>query len=203
MDLRPTRQARTHLVAGIVVRDLILEPLNQFRAFGTGSDQAHVAFEYVPELRELIDVIFPHESPNLEAPGIILRAPDRARGGLGVDAHASDLENLKCASAAAGATLLVENRARGLQVHDKRENRNDEHGDSEADQSPQDIRHAFHEPVYGAIKRQLADAEQRYPAQRLYLETGPERWEIFGHHLEPDHLALAEPDQVLNLARRA
>src|SRR5258708_14560273 len=44
VDLRPTGDARFHCVARVVMRNLVLEIANEFRAFWPRPDKAHFAF---------------------------------------------------------------------------------------------------------------------------------------------------------------
>src|SRR5262245_52539719 len=48
VDLGPPGQAGFHLVAQHVLRDAMLELLDEMRALGTGTDNRHVAAEHVP-----------------------------------------------------------------------------------------------------------------------------------------------------------
>src|SRR5437667_12538255 len=55
VDLRPAGDARLDQMAKVVKRDLLFVALDTFFPFRSRTDQAHVAFEHVPQLRELIE----------------------------------------------------------------------------------------------------------------------------------------------------
>src|ERR1700761_7219379 len=64
VHLGPTGQAGFYRMANIVMRNLVLEVLNQLRSFRSRPDQAHFSFEHIPELRSFIDIPLPHECAN-------------------------------------------------------------------------------------------------------------------------------------------
>src|SRR5436305_11460658 len=56
VDLRPSSDAGLDLVAQHVLRDAVLELLDEERPLRTRADDRHVAAEDVPELRQLVEV---------------------------------------------------------------------------------------------------------------------------------------------------
>ena len=56
VDLRPAGDAGLHLVAQHVLREAMLELLDEERALGTRTDDRHVAAQDVPELRQFVEV---------------------------------------------------------------------------------------------------------------------------------------------------
>src|SRR5215475_12451709 len=56
VHLRPAGQAGLHLVAEHVLRNAMLELLDEMRPFGPRTDDGHVAAQDVPELRQLVQV---------------------------------------------------------------------------------------------------------------------------------------------------
>src|SRR4051812_22426918 len=56
VHLGPAGNSGFHLVAKHVLRNAVLELLDEKRPFGTRSDDRHVAAEHVPELRQFIEV---------------------------------------------------------------------------------------------------------------------------------------------------
>src|ERR1700730_4362005 len=53
--LGPAGNSRTNSMAQVVVRDLLLEPLDKFRSFWARTDEPHVSNEHVPQLRNFIE----------------------------------------------------------------------------------------------------------------------------------------------------
>src|SRR5687768_12664345 len=60
--LRPSGQARLDDMALAVERNLHLEVLDELGTLRAGSDQAHVAAQHVPQLRQLVEARPPHEA---------------------------------------------------------------------------------------------------------------------------------------------
>src|SRR5688572_32818548 len=56
IHLRPAGNAGLHLVAQHVLRDLVLELLDEERALRARADDRHLALEHVPELRQLVEI---------------------------------------------------------------------------------------------------------------------------------------------------
>ena len=56
VDLRPAGDAGLHLVAQHVLRNAVLELLDEERPLRPRADERHVAAEHVPELRQLVEV---------------------------------------------------------------------------------------------------------------------------------------------------
>src|SRR6516165_1160701 len=91
VHLRPTGDARFHRVARVVMRNLVLEIANQFRAFWPRSDKAHFAFEHIKELRRLVDVPFSHKRANSKPARVVFRRPTGFSVLFGVKPHTTYL----------------------------------------------------------------------------------------------------------------
>src|SRR5262249_10514503 len=107
VDLRPARDARQAIVADVVVRDPLLKFIYEFGAFRTRADEAHLAFEHVPELREFIDVELAHEGADFEPARVDFLTPLGFAVFLGVQTHAADFDDLKGLAVFASADLAV------------------------------------------------------------------------------------------------
>src|SRR5213593_768658 len=60
--LGPPRQARFDTVPHGVERNLLGQHRHEFRTFGSRADEAHLTFQYVDELRQLVDSRTPQET---------------------------------------------------------------------------------------------------------------------------------------------
>src|SRR3984957_1569744 len=86
-DLREAGDAGLRPLAERVVRDVFLEAYDDTRALGPRPDDVHVAFEHVPELRQLVDAGFTQEPPDRGHPRVVLGGPHLAAVPFGVDIH--------------------------------------------------------------------------------------------------------------------
>lgn len=57
-DLCPAGDARFDDVAVVVKGNFLNKPVDKYFLFGTGANEAHVAFENVPELGQFVDAGF-------------------------------------------------------------------------------------------------------------------------------------------------
>src|SRR3546814_4994692 len=55
IDLRPAGDPRLHHVALGIIRQPGFEILDELRPFGARADEAHLALEHAPRLRQLVD----------------------------------------------------------------------------------------------------------------------------------------------------
>ena len=120
---QPVRPA-LHLVAQHVARDLAAELLDEDRPLGTRPDEAHVAAQHVPELRQLVEAGAAQEGAEARAARVVAApsrpAPSRC---LGVGAHRAELEHVEDAAVEPHALLAVEDRAGGGQPDRERDRR--------------------------------------------------------------------------------
>ena len=73
-----------HLVTQHVLRDPVLELLDEVRPLGTRADDRHVAAQDVPELRQLVEVEPAQPAADRRAPRVVVARPDRAGVVFGV-----------------------------------------------------------------------------------------------------------------------
>ena len=83
----------------------------------TGAHHAHVAFEHIKELRELIDVRAPHEIAKRKLPGIVLCCLNRI--GILVDVHGTKLIAHEGVAVISRAGLLKEYRSWRLALYEE------------------------------------------------------------------------------------
>ena len=109
VDLGPAGHAGFDDVARLVVRDRVREVGDVVRAFGARADEAHVAAEDVPVLREFVEVPAAHEGAEAEEAGVVARgALLRGVGRGGVGGHAAEFVEGEGAVVGADANLAEE-----------------------------------------------------------------------------------------------
>ena len=168
-DLGPACHARLGVVAGVVMRDLMLEVGNELWALWTWPHERHLTFKDVPELGHFVDVPLTHELADLEAAGILCLAPLSAVF-LGIQAHGADLDDVEGLSIGPGAALAVEDGTAGLPVDDAAKDSDERNGDHEADEATDDVDGTLYDDIEGAIEWQAANTENRRATHILKLE---------------------------------
>src|SRR5205085_9482943 len=88
--LRPAGDPRLDEVAPRPERDGLLQLGQELRPLGPGPDDRHVALQYVPELRQLVDPRPPQEATEPGRARVALLRPRRAAF-LGVGPHRPEL----------------------------------------------------------------------------------------------------------------
>src|SRR6266403_1186058 len=71
VDLRPAGDPGFDAVADHVVGNSLRELADEYRALGSRPDQAHVSFEHVPKLGQLIEAGAAHEGAQKRSAGIV------------------------------------------------------------------------------------------------------------------------------------
>ena len=124
VDLRPAGEAGLHLVAQHVLRNLVLELLDEVRPLGPRPDDRHVAAQHVPELRQLVEVRAAQEACRAasRADRRSLR-PHRPGLALGVVVHRAELDDRERLAVEAHPLLAVEHRAARGQPDQQRDER--------------------------------------------------------------------------------
>src|SRR5690606_30327611 len=110
-QLRPAGQAGTNAVAQAVVAHSLLELVHELGALGAWADDAHLAAQHVPELRQLVEAQFADDPSDPGDAVVVRRGPARPPVLLGVGAHAAELDQLEGAAVFADAFLHVQGRA--------------------------------------------------------------------------------------------
>src|ERR1700719_415531 len=77
VNLGPTCYAHFQIVAAIVIAHRPHELLHQRRALRSGTDNTHLALEYIEKLRQLVETCFPQDFAYSSTPWIALYCPTR------------------------------------------------------------------------------------------------------------------------------
>ena len=111
------RDTRTDLVevaiAGIALHDLVDVEL----AFRARADEGHLADEHVPQLGQLVQVVFAQELAHLGQAGVRTALVQGRAELLGIQAHAAELVDIERTAEAADALLLEDGRPAVLTLH--------------------------------------------------------------------------------------
>ena len=108
--LRPSGQAGPDDVALAVERNLLGQLLDELRPLGPRADEAHVADQHVPQLRQLVEPRAAQEAADRRDAVVVLPRPHRAGCRLGVLPHRTELVDREDAAVLADALLVIEGR---------------------------------------------------------------------------------------------
>ena len=190
VDLRPAGQAGLHLVAQHVLRNAVLELLDEVRALGARADDRHVAPEDVPELRQLVEVRPPEEAAERRHARVVLARPDRAGLALGVVQHRAELDDRERLAVEAHALLPVEHRARRdvsrTSARDEPE-RDRQHEQRRA--GDHDVDDALDDGVE-ALQRDVVDVDDRDAVEIFEARAQRDHLQQVGHDLDVHHSRL-------------
>jgi hypothetical protein len=132
-------------VAQRVVGDLLLQLVHEDRPLGPRPDEAHVAPEDVPELRQLVDARLAHERAVSRHARVVLHGPHGAIP-LRILVHRAELDHLELPPALAYALLPVEQRPPRLQPDRHSREKHEGGGDDEPRHREHQIHAAFDLP---------------------------------------------------------
>ena len=168
-------------MADAVIADLLVELINELRPFRARSDEAHVAAQYIEQLRQFIQAHHADECPYPRGTVIILLRPAGDPILLGINAHATEFDQLESLPALTHARLPIEDRPTRFKPD---AGRSEQHGWPRQQQQSRG-RHEIEEPL------------AQLPGQGMIKATGEDQGRRI-HHIELDHssLTLEEIRQV-------
>src|SRR5690606_28754829 len=74
-DLREARDAGAHALAERIVLHVVAQRLEDLRLLRTRTDDVHITFQHVPQLRELVEARLAEETAEARDARIVLRSP--------------------------------------------------------------------------------------------------------------------------------
>src|SRR3569832_1648406 len=110
VDLRPAGDARLHHMALGIVIELLLQILDELRAFGARADEAHLALEHAPALRQFVDPRLADETTDAGDARVVLLRPHHLAADLNILAHRTQLNAVEALTKQTNTTLAVEDR---------------------------------------------------------------------------------------------
>jgi hypothetical protein len=150
VDLRDAREpgadAVPLLVAGHVLERLeaaVTRGLDLAGTERTRPDEAHVAAEDAPELRQFVHGGRPHQPADASDAGVVRAGLQGADIALGVGNHRSELIRAEHAPALADALLRVEDRPAIFELDDRGQQQPQRRGSDEASAGEQDVERAL------------------------------------------------------------
>src|ERR1051325_1509804 len=142
LDLRPTGQPGRDQMSLLIKRNLLGELGHEVRPFRTWSNKAHLAFQDVPELRDLVDANFANDAADAGRARVAFAGPNRTIL-FGVNSHRAKLSQYKRATVFSDSFLFVKDRTTRFEL--------DQHRRDQHDRQRQNCAHQGHQPVhYGA-----------------------------------------------------
>src|SRR5699024_8201336 len=94
--LRPSGQSRADLMLHHISRDLFPEFLHEKRPFRSGTDKAHIPFQNIEKLRQLVNACPSHKSADPGHPGIVLYCPRLLLLRLRLKLHGPEFVHPEC-----------------------------------------------------------------------------------------------------------
>src|ERR687887_168829 len=113
---------------------------------GPRADEAHVAADDVPELRQLVEREAAEEAARPGDAGVAAVDGEAGALALGADDHRPQLEQVEVSALVADAALAVEDRAAVLELDRDRCGREHRAGEREPERRPHDVGRAVHRP---------------------------------------------------------
>ncbi len=202
VDLGPAREARLDLVPEHVARHFAPKLFDELRALGAGSDQAHVAAEHVPELREFVKAPSPQHAPDRGLSVVVRLGPDRAGVALGTVDHRAELQHLKHASVESHPALSEQNRD-SVEPRDQGPDADHQRGQKGQDEGrDHDVEQAFLDrgpPHQGA----LAQSDDGEPVEVFDTRAESKHLQQVGDHPDVDEFVVEHGEDVLLAVRFA
>ena len=179
-DLRQSRDAGLDHMANHVQRNLVAELLDKMRDFRTRSDDAHIAFQHVDELRKLVDGQLANQRAE-ESPAVVLVGrPCAVLAVIGL--HTAEFEHFKRLFIFADAGLREENRVMRGQAHADCRDEHQRRKQNQRTERNDDINRALDERIIQAVERNIPNADP--------LDI----FKFAGHNLIDDALLIAGDD---------
>ena len=111
------RYTRTNLIKVTVTGVTLHNLINVIFPLRTGTNESHLADEYVPQLGKFIQMVFAQEFTNLCQTSILTALIQRRAGFLRVQPHASEFVDIERTTETPDALLLENSRTAVLMLH--------------------------------------------------------------------------------------
>ena len=191
--LAPSRDSRLHEVAHHVFVDQFRIFFRVFQHVRARSHHAHVAFQHIDELRQLVDVRFPHDVSPFCLSRVVLCGLQRV--GLRVHLHASELVAVEFLIVEPVPFLLEEDRSRhGYFRYDCHDDEDDGEERAEEQQREHDVERPFQHLVSEAAQRISPQAEVGHVAYHVEVHAVVQVVVYVRHAVEVNHVVFAVVD---------
>lgn len=176
-DLGEAGDAGLDVVAVGVLGVSLGELLDEVWALGARADEAHVAVEDVPDLRQLVEAGSADKGADARDARIVVGRELRAGVFLSIDAHRAEFVDLVRLAEAAGADLAVEGWAVVLKLDGEGDERHEGQRDDKCDAGEHDVDRALDGTVFDA-KAQAARTKDGHVVDAL--ESGAVAEDLVG-----------------------
>lgn len=154
-DLGEAGDAGLDVVAVGVLGVSLGELVDEIRALGPRADEAHVADEDVPNLRQFVEACRADEGSDFRDARVVVGRELRAGVFFGVDAHGAEFIDLIILAEAANADLAVERRTAVFHLDGDGNESHDGQGQDKGDARECDVDHAFQDALLKAQAQAL------------------------------------------------
>ena len=205
-DLAPARDSRFHQVAYHVFVDELRIFFRVFQHVRPRAHDAHVAFQHVDELRQLVDVGLPHDVSPFRLSGVVFRGLQGVR--LLVHPHAAELVAVELLVVQSVTLLPEEDGSRHRDFRDDGHNHEDE-GEEGAEEGERedDVERPFQQLVAQTAQGVAPQAQEGHVAHHVEVYPVVQVVVEVRHAEEAYHIVLAEvnqfPDDVAVSRRQA
>ena len=181
-----------------VLRDAVLELLDEVRSLGPRADDGHVAAQHVPELRQLVDVEAAQQPADPRRARVVVTRPDRAGVVLGADVHRAELVDVERLAVEPHPLLLVEHGPRGRLLDEERDEREERREGRERARRNADVDGALQDAVEAA-QRHVVEADDRDAVEVLEPRAQRDELQQVGDDVDVDAGAVGRLDQAEHL----
>src|SRR5688572_19089978 len=195
VDLGPAGDSGLHLVAQHVLRDAVLELLDEERPFRPRADDRHIAAEDVEELRQFVEIEPSQPASDWRRPRVVLARPDGAGGVFRAQVHRTEFVDVEGLAIEAHALLPVIDRAGRGQFHQRRDdgegNRHHDDGGARQDDVDDPL-----DPGVQPLERHIVDVDDRQAVKVLEPRPQGDELQQVRDDLDVDELAAGDLHQV-------
>ncbi len=178
--LGPAGNAGLHLVLHHVERNGFLELLDEIGELRPGADQAHIAFEDVDELGQLVQAQFSQETAELRPAVILVFAP----GGifLFVLFHAAEFQHFEFFSPVTDSCLFKKNRAGAGELHTDGDDQEQGAEENQAQGADQQVAGPSQDRPPQVLQAVHPHVDQLAVANHFYRRVGRDNVVVEGNH---------------------
>ncbi len=191
VDLGPAGDAGLDLMANHVVGNFAFELPDVKRALGARPDDAHIAAQNVPKLRQLVQAPIAQEAAQRRDARIVAHA----QPGLLVElfragGHRAKFQHAERPAIGADPFLLEKDRAARGELDAERDQQQKRHAQQKRHTREDDVKNPFENPIRKRIRRRKSHAHQRLAGEILNVRARLNEFEKIRHDIRGEALAL-------------
>lgn len=182
-----------------VARDLLLKHLDELGTLRARADEGHLAGEDVEELRELVDRGFPNEAADAGDARVAWDGPALLFVCFSLLHHGAELVHHERLVMKADALLLEDDRARGGELDEGRDDEHDRAEEEDADEGAADVNGALRSGLDRVGERDIPDVDDREAVHVFGDRLRVDDVVIVRNELRVDARLLADVDDPVEL----